>query len=184
MTVIHQVRAVLLSGGVHFDSKSLRAGLSGTVVLQFRTRLAVLHQSVCGRLPAGWLCLSHNHTKPIRRRPVGGYRRRDRHRLSSCNHPLWAGRVLLTTQERRMTTCCALVAEGGNAQLRPCSAQFTVNECQLTLRICLASALRTTGSARAGSVFNNTFHITVQWRRLPCCGTSATGGSGNRQTRP
>ena len=148
VTVIHQVRAVLLSGGVHFDSKSLRAGLSGTVVLQFRTRLAVLQQSVCGRLPAGWLCLSHNHTKPIRRRPVGGYRRRDRHRLSSCNHPLWAGRVLLTTQERRMTTRCALVAEARTRAAAPISAQLTESNWQRTLRICPA---RSVGFLRRGT---------------------------------
>ena len=148
VTVIHQVRAVLLSGGVHFDSKPLRVGLSGTVVLQFRTRLAVLHQSVCGRLPAGWLCLSHNHTKPIRRRPVGGYRRRDRHRLSSCNHPLWAGGVLLTTQERRMTTRCALVAEARTRAAAPISAQLTESNWQRTLRICPA---RSVGFLRRGT---------------------------------
>jgi hypothetical protein len=68
--------------------------------------------------------------------------------LSSCNHPLWAGRVLLTTQERRMTTRCALVAEARTRAAAPISAQLTESNWQRTLRICPA---RSVGFLRRGT---------------------------------
>jgi hypothetical protein len=70
-------------GGSHFDFGPLRVALCSNDSLRLHTGLAVLQQGVCRRIPAGSLCRSHSHTKPMRRPPAGRHRKHDSHSLSS-----------------------------------------------------------------------------------------------------
>ena len=70
-------------GGSLFDFGPLRVALCSNDTLRLYTRLAVLQQGVCGRIPAASHSRSHNHTRPMRRPPAEGHRKHDSHSLFS-----------------------------------------------------------------------------------------------------